>query len=203
MGLYVHSLGRLPTELEREYYLYILDYGWDEPLSGSLHHNFRRMADLAARNKSVIIAGTEPRPFADEIASVHFDDEKFSWQRVNGEAGDEVLPALMIATTHPSRFLMTFPNYRPTIGSKGAADDKLIILSLRGLCKSASDVTSLVERVFRDIAAGKALVDFEVAKEIIRNDAKNVSDAFILKPSLWGVGVDLRELLTRLQSRRA
>lgn len=41
MGLYVHSLSRLPLGVERNYYLYVLDYGWDEPLGASLRrHDF-------------------------------------------------------------------------------------------------------------------------------------------------------------------
>jgi hypothetical protein len=32
MGLYIHSLSRLPSGLERDYYVYVLDYGWEEPL---------------------------------------------------------------------------------------------------------------------------------------------------------------------------
>ncbi len=32
MGLRIHSLGQLPATVEREYYVYLLDYGWHEPL---------------------------------------------------------------------------------------------------------------------------------------------------------------------------
>ena len=53
MGSYVHSLERVPADLERDYYLYVLDYGWEEPIGEALRHNFRRMADLAARNSGV------------------------------------------------------------------------------------------------------------------------------------------------------
>ena len=88
MGLYVHSLDRLPTELDRDFYVYVLDYGWDEPLAAALHSNFRRMADFAARNKAVVIAGTEPRNFTNEIISVHMDSSQFSWASVNGERGE-------------------------------------------------------------------------------------------------------------------
>ena len=33
MGLYVHSLGEIPTGAERAYYVYLLDYGWEECLA--------------------------------------------------------------------------------------------------------------------------------------------------------------------------
>lgn len=203
MGLYVHSLSRLPLGLERNYYLYVLDYGWEEPLGDALHANFRRMADLAARNKAVVIAGTESRAFADEILSVHVDDPQFSWASVNGENGEEVLPALMISTIHPQKFRTDVPGYRLSRIRKGIADDKLILIPLREVCKDSTEVVALIERIFRDIAAKKPLADFSVAKEIKAGNAGAYSDAFILKPTLWGMGVDLRELVKKWKTKRA
>lgn len=202
MGLYVHSLSRLPLGLERDYYLYVLDYGWDEPLGQALHANFRRMADLAAKSKAIVVAGTDSRTFADEILSVHFDNPQFSWSNVNGENGDEVLPALMISTIHPLRFRDEFPSYcLPEVG-KGVADDKLILIPLRGVCKDSTDVVALIERIFRDIAAQKPLENFAIAKEIKAGIDRAYSDAFILKPALWGMGVDLKELARTWKARR-
>jgi len=188
MELYVHSLSRLPLGVERNYYLYVLDYGWDEPLGASLHANFRRMADLAAKNKAVVIAGTDSRAFADEILSVHVDDPQFSWGQINGENGEEVLPALMISTIHPQRFKMEVPGYRFPKTQTGVADDKLILIPLRGVCKNATEVVSLIERIFRDIAAKKPLTDFAVAKEIKAGNGNAYADAVILQACLVGTG---------------
>lgn len=203
MGLYVHSLSRLPLGLEREYYLYVLDYGWEEPLGNALHANFRRMADLAARNKSIVVGGTDSRAFADEILSVHVDEPQFSWAQVNGESGDEILPALMISTIHPQKFKAEAPGYKPRRLEKGIADERLIIIPLRDLCKDSTEVVALIERVFRDIAAKKPLVDFAVAKEIKAGSGGAYSDAFILKPALWGMGVDLKELAKSWKAKRS
>lgn len=203
MGLYVHALSRLPLGLEREYYVYVLDYGWDEPLGQALHANFRKMADLAAKNKAVVIAGTDSRAFAEEILSVHVDDPDFSWSKVNGEDGEEVLPALMIASIHPQRFRQASPGYRFSKAAKGSADEKIILLPLRGLCKDSTELVALIERIFRDIAAQKPLTDFAIAKEIKAGKDAAVSDAFILRPALWGVGVDLKELLKTWRAKRA
>lgn len=111
MGLYVHSLERLPADLERDYYIYVLDYGWDEPIGESLRQNFQRMADLAARNKAMVIAGLEPRSFVDQVFSVHVDAPQFSWQTINGESGETLLPAIMITTIQPLRFKETQSGY--------------------------------------------------------------------------------------------
>lgn len=204
MGLYVHSLERLPTNLDRDYYVYVLDYGWDEPLAEALHNNFRRMADLAARRNAVVIAGTEPRGFTDEIISVHVDSEQSSWTSVNGERGETILPALMITTIHPSKFKECHPGYRIDDSGPGSADDKMILIPLRAFCKNATEVVALIERLFADIGAGKPLADFAVAKEIRANRATGAySDAIILKPTLWGMGIDLKEIVRTWRSKRA
>ncbi len=36
MGLMVHSLEGIPAGHHRDYYIYLLDYGWDEPLADAL-----------------------------------------------------------------------------------------------------------------------------------------------------------------------
>jgi hypothetical protein len=208
MGLYVHSLSRLPLGLEREYYLYILDYGWDEPLGAALHANFRRMADLAAKSDAVVIAGTDSRAFAEEIISVHVDDPQFSFKSVNGEDGDSVLPALMISTIHPRKFKETSPGYRFADIAPGIADDRLVLIPLRGICKDSTEVISLIERIFKDIAAKKPLIEFQIAKQIHAKRPRSslvrmggaISDAIILKPAVMGIGVDFRELLKSWRS---
>jgi hypothetical protein len=203
MGLYVHSLSRLPLGLEREYYLYVLDYGWDDPLGQAINANFRRIAELAAKNQAVVIAGTDPRAFADEVLSVHFDNPQFSWSNVNGEDGEEVLPALMISTIHPQKFRSETLDYQlPRVG-KGIADEKLILIPLKSACKDSTEVFALIERIFRDIAAKKPLEGFAIAKEIKAGRGNAFSDAFILKPALWGVGVDLKELANKWKAKRA
>ncbi len=203
MGLYVHSLSRLPLGLERDYYLYVLDYGWDEPLGQALHANFRRMADLAAKSKAVVVAGTDSRAFTDEILSVHVDDPQFSWSNINGENGEDILPAIMISTIHPQKFQIEAPGYRfPKIG-KGTADEKIILIPLRNVCKNTTEVVALIERIFRDISAGKPLQDFSIAKEINAGNSGAYSDALILKPTLWGLGLDIKELAKAWKARRA
>lgn len=202
MGLYVHSLSRLPLGLERDYYLYVLDYGWDEPLGEALHANFRRMADLAAKNKAVVIAGTDSRTFADEVLSVHVNDPQFSFSNINGENGEEILPALMISTIHPQKFKMKASDYRMPEVKSAVADDKLILIPLRDVCKNATEVVALIERIFRDIAAQKPLADFTIAKQINADSRHAYSDAVILKPSFWGMGVDLKALAKTWKAKR-
>lgn len=204
MGLYVHSLERLPAQLERDYYVYVLDYGWDEPLGEALRQNFRRMADLASRNKAVVIAGLDPRSFVDQVFSVHIDDPQFSWQTINGESGETILPAIMITTIQPSKFKETNPGYRFSESAPGSADDKIVLIPLRSFCKTSTDVVALIEKIFADIEAKKPLTDFAVAEQIRPKSRRgSYSDALVLKPAVWGMGIDLRELLKTWREKRA
>src|SRR5262249_18715386 len=147
MGLYVHSLSRLPADLERDYYLYVLDYGWDEPLGAALQANFRLMSDLAAKNQAVVIAGTDSREFSKEVFTIHFDDLEFSWNSINGISREEILPSILISTVHPERFRLDPLRNIPRKQRVGIADDKLILIPLRGVCQNASDVIALIERL--------------------------------------------------------
>jgi len=80
MGLMIHSLGELPATVERGYYVYLLDYGWDEPLGDILARNFEKMAERASRQNAVVLRG---------VVGSHFSDEVLSWHQVNGQPGEE------------------------------------------------------------------------------------------------------------------
>jgi hypothetical protein len=127
MGLYLHSLGEIPTGSERAYYLYLLDYGWEEPLGDAVRANIPRMADLASRSDAVLIHG--PR-------GVHFEDEVLSWHRVNGQDAKDILAAILVTARHPSTFRESFERKRSRKGSK----DALFLIPLRRVCQSAEDV---------------------------------------------------------------
>src|SRR5688572_14817062 len=45
MGLHIHSLEQLPAMVEWAYYVYLLDYGWNEPLGAA-----ERGADAAEQD---------------------------------------------------------------------------------------------------------------------------------------------------------
>jgi len=183
MGLYVHSLGEIPTGAKRGYYVYLLDYGWEEPLGNAVRANLPRMADLASRSEAVVIHG--PR-------GVHFEDEVLSWHRVNGQDATDILPAILITTRHPSSFQESFRILRSDTESR----DALLLLPLRKICKSPEDVADLIHRVFEDIKGKKRLSDFESAKRMRRGIAGALVDAVILQPKLGGIGFDLKKFFS-------
>lgn len=180
MGLYVHSLGEIPNDAERAYYVYLLDYGWEEPLGDAVRANLPRMADLASRSDAVVIHG--PR-------GLHFEDEVLSWHRVNGQNAEDILPALLITTRHPSTFRESFSMIRSDPENR----DALLLLPLRKNCKSVDEVADLIHRVFEDIRGKKRLSEFHAAKRMQRGIGGALVDAVILQPRLGGLGFDLKK----------
>jgi hypothetical protein len=184
MGLYVHSLDEIPIGAEREYYVYLLDYGCEEALGDAVRANLPRMADTASRSNAVVVHG--PR-------GVHFEDEVLSWHRVNGRDAKDILPAILITTRHPSTFRDSFESKK----SRKESSDALLLIPLRKVCKSSEDVVELIQRVFDDIKSKKLLSEFRAAKRMRRGTAGALVDAVILQPKIGGIGFDLKKFFGR------
>ena len=185
MGLHVHNLGNLPNTIDgRDYFIYVLDYGWKEPLTDALVANFTNMARMASETRSVVVAGIEP---------VHFVNEVFSWHGINGEDGEEILPAILITTLTPSYFKESYSEF----SGSDELDDKLLIIPLKKVCKTTDDVINLIKSIFKDIRKKNRLSGFSVAKEINKNGFRRLADAVILQPNISGVGLDIKQLLTK------
>lgn len=185
MGLMIHSLGELPSAAERGYYVYLLDYGWEEPLGEALSRNFERMASLASENDAVVMRG---------VVGSHFVDEVLSWHSINGQPGDEMLPAILITTRHPGTFRGEAPRAQ---GKRSAPDDRMMLIPLRSVCRDSTEVADLIDAIFRGIKESKRLVDFEIVKEMKRGQDQALRDILVLRPTFMGVGVDLMKLVEK------
>jgi hypothetical protein len=190
MGLMIHSLGELPTDPARGYYVYLLDYGWHEPLGEALHGNFDRMADLASRHNAVVIRG---------VVGAHFTDEVLSWHQINGQPGEEILPAILITTRNPHEFR---ENSRRDEG-RTTKQHPMLLIPLRKACSTTTDVAMLIEKVFRDIQEKKNLSDFEIAKKLSRGQRGALVDALILQPNISGVGIDFNRIISFFRGGRS
>jgi hypothetical protein len=178
MGLYVHSIGELPAAVYRSYYVYLLDYGWDEAFGEAVRRNLPRMADVASRSDAVVIHG--PR-------GLHFEDEVLSWHHINGFPSEDILPAILITTRHPRTFREVFgPGH-----AFAAPADALLLIPLRKVCRAPEEVVALIDRLFRDLAAKTPLSEFAVAKEMRRGVGSAIVDALVLQPKVAGIGLDL------------
>lgn len=188
MGLHIHTLAAIPAEANRKYFIYILDYGWKEPLTDTLIQNFTNMARMAAESESVVIAGIHP---------IHFANEVFSWHGINGEDGEAALPAILISSLHPSYFI---ENNRE--GSSGRdIKDKMILIPLKAACKTTDDVVGLIKSVFADVNGEVSPVSFSIAKEIKKSERGRAADALMLEPNFAGVGIKIPQLIKWLTGK--
>lgn len=188
MGLYVQSLENIPDEknirTHKEYFIYLLDYGWNDSLADAMINNYERMASIAAENNAIIIRGTQ---------RVHFEDEVLSWHNINGENGEEILPAILITNRHPDRFRKKQELIEENL--------KLILIPLKKFCKTNSDVLNLIEKLFKDISEKKDLDEFKIAKEIKKQKVKAYADAIILEPNIFGVGISFNKLINFISKK--
>lgn len=190
MGLYVQSLENIPdVKIHKDYFVYLLDYGWNEPLGETLMKNYENMAKIAAENKAVVIRGTH---------RVHFEDEVLSWHNVNGENAEEILPAILITNRHPNKFKES-NSLNPSAEIENNL--KLILIPLKKFCNSTSDVVTLIDKLFNDIKEGKDLDDFRVAKEIRKGFGRALADAVILEPNFAGMGFSFRKMIDYFRNK--
>ena len=132
----IHSIGEIPANVDRDYYLYILDYGWKEPIGEAVLNNFNKMADVASKSNAVVFRGT---------VGHHFSDEVLSWHNVNGLDGEKVLPAILITTKNPN----DFSKYK--MGKPADTHHNILLIPLREVCETATDVIQLINKIFKDI----------------------------------------------------
>lgn len=188
MGLHVHSLSNIPKSENRDYLIYLLEYGWHEPLTQALNENFNNMASRAAANRAVVIKGTE---------LAHFENEVFSYHQINNEKGEDILPAILISNAHPSYFIENSRGYHRERGlyrESKDADIKLILIPLKKFCTTTTEVISLVEKLFLDIEAGLDLSEFKIAKETNKGIGSAIMDSIILEPNINGFGFSFKKL---------
>ena len=187
MGLMVHSLEGMPEEHSRDYFIYLLDYGWQEPLSEVLMKNFGQMATLASEQKNaVVIMKTD--------AGVHFSDEVLSWHNINGDDVDknELLPAILVTNRHPSEFRKR----------SNSSDDeelesnlKLILFPLKKYCENSTEVVSLIQNIFSKIKQGQDLNDFKILSKKKKGIGGAIADSIILEPNIAGLGFNFNTLI--------
>lgn len=189
MGLKVHSLARLPVDMNRDYYVYLLDWNWEGNLNRFLRLNFDKMASIAARNRAVVITGFDGEEFSNEV---------FSYHQVLGEDGRKALPAILVTTCNPHKFASTNnggrPNYQQSHSKFRHAlfDERMVLLPLRDLCTDDTDVNLVIDKIMSDIVEKKSLTEFEVYKKVSQKDKEGLADALILQPNFAGMGVDIK-----------
>lgn len=187
MGLMVHSLEGMPEEHSRDYFIYLLDYGWEEPLSETLKKNFGKMATLASEKKNaVVIMRTDD--------GIHFSDEVLSWHNINGKDADEneLLPAILVTNRHPAEF-----RKRANSNSTHDVEDnlKLILFPLKKHCKNSTEVVTLIQKIFNKIKNGEDLDDFAITSEQKRGIGGALASSVMLEPNFAGMGFSFNKFI--------
>jgi hypothetical protein len=189
MGLKIHSLEGFPDDKTRDYYVYLLDYGWNEPLGNALRNNFDKFATLSSKQKnSVIVMRTED--------GVEFNDDVLSWHGINGDSDPSLLPAVLITNRHPSIFR------KRTMGiltNKEEGELKLILIPLKRHCNTTGEVIELIQSIFRQIAVGKELSHFTITEEKRRGKDNAIVDSIIIEPTSDGTSIKLIDLVNYLK----
>jgi hypothetical protein len=192
MGLVVRSLEDLPSTSDRQYYIYLLDYGWHEPLADALIKNFDRIATSVSSHKGVVI-----RPSFDGI---HFADEVLSWHSINGEdvENGKLLPAILLTNRHPREFRY----FRAETTSDWEKHNfKIVLIPLKKFCKTTTDVVNALISIADDVKVGKNLEKFSVAKEMKSGIGKAIVDGVILEPNIGGIGFSLNKMFDSLRKK--
>lgn len=190
MGLMIYSLDNIPAGAKRNYFIYLLDYGWTEPISEILNKNFEKMSKIAAENKAVVIKGT--------VAS-HFQNEVLSWHHINGENDENLLPALLITNKHPQYFKESNSSFQykniKNMGINETEDMKMILIPFKECCNNENDVITIINSVFSDIENGKDLSNFSISKKNKKGVGHHIVDSVTLQPNFNGIGIDIKKLL--------
>jgi len=193
MGLMIYSLDNIPSSARRNYFIYLLDYGWNEPISNIINRNYDEMAKISAKHEAVVIKGT---------VAEHFNNEVLSWHNFNGQNTDDLLPAILITNKHPNYFKESNIEHRyKDNGIYTFLDEeiKMILLPFKKVCKSENDVIKVIQSVFKDIKNGEILDNFSVAKKLKRGVGKALVDSVILQPNVSGIGFDLGSFIKSIK----
>jgi len=188
MGLMIHSLEGIPENHHRDYYIYLLDYGWDEPLGNALTKNFGKMSTLASEQQNAVV-------IMPTTVGSHFSDEVLSWHSINGDDAEKenLLPAILVTNRHPAEFRR---------GGTAEGNLKLVLFPLKKHCKDTTEVVSLIQNIFQSIKDGKDLDDFQVTKEKKRNIAGALASSIMLEPNFAGVGFSFNRLVDYFRSEK-
>lgn len=190
MGLKVTTIARLPEKTGRAFFVYFLDYGWDDDLTRAMYENFDAFAGITAENRSLLISGLNRTEFANEV---------LSWHHVNSEPADDLLPAIMITDIEPALLIgndtFDFGPMKRRSSSGTTHPERFVLLPLREMCRTSADVTRLLQQIANDLKSGKTLSEFEIQRVKPKNET-SVANMVVLQPNIAGVGVDLKEVLS-------
>lgn len=177
----IHSLEGIPEGNHRDYFIYLLDYGWKEPLSAALYANFDNMARLSSEHQNSVVIKAIGE-------GIHFSDQVFSWHSIDGQSteANNLLPAILLTNRHPAEFKKRAQEAKINTEK----NLKLILFPLKEYCEDTSDVVELIQKIFSNIQQGKDLSNFGI-KPIKKN---SLVSSMVIVPSNGGTSISLRTI---------
>ncbi len=92
MGYMLNSLGNLPVDEDVNFYVFVINGQWQEPLYGMIEQNFSSIA-RSIGSHAVIAKGLHPAEWYGEVAEKYLGKEHGSYH--------PLLPALLVTDAHP------------------------------------------------------------------------------------------------------
>ena len=175
MGYHLSSLGNLPVQDDISLYIFVINGEWRGGFHEIIEQNFVELAKRIGPN-AVIAKGFEPTVWSDQVCSKYLGKDT--------KTLIDVLPALLLTDAHP---------------------DHLTDKSLRLLIPLRD-----VEQRFGGIEVFfRALADFAVNRDpsfLAKFEDKaslggKVWSVLELKPNLFGFGINLKEVIARIQGK--
>lgn len=186
LGLHISSMNGLQGD---GYQFYILTYGLDpgSPEFRIIQERFSYFADLLGV-KGLVVTGSYDGPYRDNFAGFLEDVE------------NRLFSAAMIARDSiPDKILPV-----PALVALRKADDSAVDLAyfcIRG--RDDKEIVSLFRDVSSSLSKGRPLGGMP---ENLLSDNNKIADAvwgsIQIRPSFFGVGVDVKDLLSRLAQKR-
>jgi hypothetical protein len=183
MGVKISSLTQIPSDLDIPYFVYLLTSNYPYLTDRALRKSFNIFAKEAGTKDFVAFEGLVGE-FGGEVMNAY---------SIDGIPNEEILPAILISTVNPHQFKAV-----RSIDTSGPfkMNEKVILISLRELCRSEDDVFDIVQKLIRDMREKKDISNLS----IVKSKKTKFLDALILEPNFSGVGVKLKELWNYLKS---
>lgn len=179
MGYALNELANLPVDENVHFYIFVVNGQYREPLYGMMQQNFMEIA-RSIGNNAVIAIGTDAREFTTQVARKYLGEDNSDGSFFG------MLPALIITNAHPDK--LTNDSVRLVVPLRDAES------RFGGWAQFFALLSSFVRGESNDFVkrfeAKESLVD--VANKIVN-----------LKPGMFGMSVNINELVDRWSKRRA
>jgi hypothetical protein len=176
VGYYLNELGNLPVDENIHFYIFVVNGQFKEPLYQLVQENFSTIAHRIGSN-AVIAFGTDPKAFSTDIAKAYLGAADDSYFRM--------LPAMLITNAHPMNL---------------TKDSTRLLVPLRD-AEARFGGWAQFFALLSDYACGRNdefVKRFERKEDLISAGNKVVE----LKPGMFGVSVNVNELIDRWNKSR-